>query len=371
MSLKSKPIPLTLLCLALVLLSVAPTSESAPAWSSPFAEKSAATSLSPSVLKSPRQQSDFPLPTITEARLPAPEMLSIPPVFQETPVWCWLAVGEMVHRYYGLPTLNPAGDFQCGLVATLAGPNSPCWTNCGNCIGSAGNYGPVNQVVADMVRRYPEVLRNMNRYDGPTLTVQWRYSALSDNEITNEIDAERPVIAGISPSGYPQNVQSEHVALVIGYEATDEGMNVIVNDPFPFNRPPFNQRTNPYTAQGGQSLGNGRYSIAAARFRQGLVWRETFYNIGKGDTPAQVSNVLRCVFQQEPAITYFVRSDNQIVGVLPNGQQRVVGRRIPPTVPGFAWMYATPVIAYGVDAQGAIWNRAPNGMTFQIGYCGS
>lgn len=299
------------------------------------------------------------------------EVLPIPPVYQQTPVWCWLAVGEMVHRYYGLPTLNPTGNYQCGLVATLAGPNSPCWNNCGNCIGAAGNYGPVNVVVADMVRRYPEVLRSLNRYDGPTLTVQWEYSALSDDRITNEIDAGRPIIAGISPSGYPQNVQSEHVALVIGYEPTDGGLNLIVNDPFPFDRPPFNQRSNPYAAQGGQLLGAGRYTISAERFRSGLVWRESFSNISRGPTPPRASNLFRCVFQQEPGLNYFVRSDNQIIVALPNGGQRVVGRRIPPTVPGFAWMYSTPVITYGVDAQGAVWNRLPNGAPVQIGFCGS
>jgi hypothetical protein len=306
---------------------------------------------------------------VSSSSAPVAETLKIPPVYQQTPVWCWLAVGEMVHRYFGVPTLNPVGNYQCGLVATLAGQNSPCWANCGNCVGAAGNYGPVNQVVQDMVRRYPEMLRNLNRYDGPAITVQWKYSALSDNEIENEIDAERPIIAGISPSGYPQNVQSEHVALVIGYESTDDGMNVIVNDPFPFDRAPFNQHANPYSAQGGESLGGGRYSISAARFRQGLVWRETFYNIGRGETPPQVSNVARCVFPQEPGINYFVRSNNQIIGVSQTGEQRVAGQRTPPTVPGFVWMYATPVVTYGVDVQGVIWSRAPNGMPFQIGYC--
>jgi hypothetical protein len=301
----------------------------------------------------------------------ASSTLQIPPVYQKTPVWCWLAVGEMVHKYFGLPTLNPSGDYQCGLVATLAGPNSACWGNCGNCVGAAGNYGPVNAVVADMIRRYPEMLRSLNRYDGPTLTVQWRYSALNNQEIVNEIDARRPVILGISPSGYPQNVQSEHVALLIGYEATNAGMNVIVNDPFPFDRVPFNQHPNPYLAQGGQSLGGGRYSIEVQRLRQGLVWRETFFSIGPGATPPQVSNLFRCNFAREPSVNYFVRTDNQIVVVFPNGGQRVVGRRIAPTVSGFSWMYSTPVITYGVDRQGAVWSRGPMGQPFQVGYCGS
>ena len=309
-------------------------------------------------------------PTFFATSTPFDERLSIPSVYQETPVWCWLAVGEMVHRYFDVPTLNPAGDYQCGLVATLAGPRSPCWNNCGNCIGAAGNYGPVNQVIIDMVRRYPEVLRSLNRYDGPKITVEWRYSALSDREIRSEIDSGHPIIVGISPSGYPQAAPSEHVALVIGYEDVASGMNLIVNDPFPFNVYPFNQRRNPYLAFGGESLGRGRYSINTGSFRQGLVWRETFFNIGKGATPPQPASRLRCYFPQEPNLSYFVRDDNQIVVVLPNGMERVVGQRIAPTVPGFAWMYATPVVTYGVDAQGTIWSRAPNGAPFQVGYCG-
>ena len=310
-------------------------------------------------------------------RTPSPETaadptavaLPIAAVYQQTPVWCWLAVGEMVHRYYDIPTLNPVGNYQCGLIATLAGPNTPCWQNCGACIAAAGNYGPVNQVVLDMLRRYPEVVRSVNRYNGPSLNAEWRYSALSDVEIKNEIDGGRPVIAGISPSGYPQNVQSEHVALVIGYEQTNTGFNLIVNDPFPFSVTPFNQRPDPYLAQGGQPSGTGQYVINAQRFTQGLVWRESFYNISRGAAPAQEQNAFRCVFQAEPGLNYFVRSNNQIVVALPNGEQRVVGQRTPPTFAGFAWMYSTAMITYGVDAAGRVWNRGPAG-PFQVGFCG-
>src|SRR5689334_6854940 len=49
----------------------------------------------------------------------SPPQLVVAPVQQETEVWCWLAVGEMVFRYYGLPSVNGFGDYQCGIVGAL------------------------------------------------------------------------------------------------------------------------------------------------------------------------------------------------------------------------------------------------------------
>ena len=297
------------------------------------------------------------------------ETLDISPVRQETPVWCWLAAGEMVHRHYGIPTLNPTGDYQCGLVATLAGPNTPCWNNCGNCVAAAGQFGLVNTIVADMVKRYPEVLRSMGRYQGPGLDVKWKYAALSDTDIRSEIDGGNPIIAGISPSGFPTNAQAEHIALVIGYEVVPGGMLVIVNDPFPFHLAAFGQHPDPYLAAGGRLEQPGRYSIDSRAFIQRLVWRESWYGIRTVDVPTPPPFAFRCAFQSEPGISYFVTGDNNIVGVLPNGAQRVVGSRISPTVPGFAWMYSTPVITYGVDPAGRVWSRTPQGQPFQVGMC--
>lgn len=58
------------------------------------------------------------------------KVLPVPPRYQETPVWCWVAVGEMVFRYYGIPNMNGPGNYQCGVIGALAGPYSPCWGNC-------------------------------------------------------------------------------------------------------------------------------------------------------------------------------------------------------------------------------------------------
>jgi hypothetical protein len=76
----------------------------------------------------------------------------------------------------------------------------------------------------------------------------------------------------------------------------------------------------------------------------------------------------RCVFPGEPNVAYYVTSTNDIVGIPPNGQVTLVGKKIPPTAPGFAWMYQTAYVTYGVDFTGRIFNRAPNGMPFQIGH---
>ncbi|MEW9898120.1 hypothetical protein ABWL39_05765 [Chitinivorax sp. PXF-14] len=83
--------------------------------------------------------------------------------------------------------------------------------------------------------------------------------------------------------------------------------------------------------------------------------------------PARPRYVMRAVFYGDPA-NYFVTENDDIVGVDPSGIMLSVGRRTPPTVIGFAWMYQTPYITYGVDPQGRIWNRLPNGQPVQIGY---
>ena len=83
--------------------------------------------------------------------------------------------------------------------------------------------------------------------------------------------------------------------------------------------------------------------------------------------PSTPQYVARCVFINDP-VAYFVTSRDDIVGVLQNGQVILVGKRIAPIYPGFAWMYQTAYVTYGVGANGVIYSRTPNGMPFQVGY---
>lgn len=83
--------------------------------------------------------------------------------------------------------------------------------------------------------------------------------------------------------------------------------------------------------------------------------------------PSSPTYVSRCVFSGDPAAYYLTTTDD-IIGISPQGQVLLVGKRIPPTMQGFVWMYQTAYITYGVDANGRIWSRHPNGVPFQVGY---
>lgn len=196
----------------------------------------------------------------------AREVLDIDPVYQATPVWCWAAVGEMVFRYYGVRTINPAGHYQCGIVALL---HPACDANCLNCVVPAGSLTTMN----NMLTRYPPVAGQRTNTNA-RISTRTRSQSLTLAAVRAEIDAGRPIVAGISPSGYTNfsNV-SEHVALIVGYEDDD----LIVNDPFPFT-----DRfivANPYLSGGGTSVAPGQYRIPYARFVSRLRWRETIYRI--------------------------------------------------------------------------------------------
>lgn len=195
----------------------------------------------------------------------ASEDLLIDPVYQQTPVWCWAAVGEMVFRHYGVANINPFGNFQCGIIALL---HPVCNQNCGNCIVPAGSLETMNNMLTQYPRFASRVTDTSTR-----ITTRTRSSRLPLDDVRREIDAGRPIVAGISPSGYRISAVSEHVALIVGYEDDD----LIVNDPFPFGTNAF--AGNPYEAAGGEEILQGQYRIPYRGFVQRLQWRETIYGI--------------------------------------------------------------------------------------------
>lgn len=76
----------------------------------------------------------------------------------------------------------------------------------------------------------------------------------------------------------------------------------------------------------------------------------------------------KCLFNGNPN-PYYVASNDHIIGVNQFGQAVIVGRKIPPTYPGFAWMFQISTTgAYGVDSNGIIWDVYPNGAPFRVGY---
>jgi hypothetical protein len=122
----------------------------------------------------------------------------------------------------------------------------------------------------NMIRQYPAF---SGKVTGTTtrLTTLARTTSITLSQVKREIDNGRPVVAGISPSGYSVNGVSQHVALIVGYDGSD----LIVNDPFPFAL----AGGDPYIAAGATAIEPGQYSIAYRSFVNHLRWRETIYGI--------------------------------------------------------------------------------------------
>jgi hypothetical protein len=198
------------------------------------------------------------------------ETLSIRPVMQETPQWCWLAVGQMIFEHFNIPAVNP--DYQCGVVAfwgARPGPygwQGPCMSNCRACPLPARSFNTIQA----MLNQYPRLAG-----DQP-LRFTSSYSPIETDTIKEEIDADRPILIGITPSGARLPI-SQHVALLIGYEEDEDQFFVIVNDPFPYRF----YNVNPFASLGGEMLEPGQYKIKYQTLRGPLRWRETIYGFHK------------------------------------------------------------------------------------------
>jgi hypothetical protein len=200
-------------------------------------------------------------------------VLPIAPVVQQTQVWCWVAVGEMIFRYLGIPNVNPAGVYQCGIIGALAadqyGMSHPCTFDCTQCVVTAGT----EVWVRAMLERYPVVVQTLG-LRAPALASQHEPTALQADMLAAEIDGGYPVVAGISPYGSSGGV-SAHVALIVGYERDAGGGLVLkVNDPYPFDM----MGANPYVTAGGRrdEFGAGSYWIGYETFVTRLQWAESF-----------------------------------------------------------------------------------------------
>lgn len=199
------------------------------------------------------------------------DTLDIEPIQQHMPNWCWAAVSEMVFRYYGIVAINPI-DYQCGIVA-LSYPI--CNMNCFICNISAPNIG----VLQNVLNNYPRVAHNLNGGFGANISVTTNLSPLTRTGVRSEIDAGRPIIAGISPSGFSIGGQPQHATLIVGYEGDDSDLQLIVNDPFPYDLSQFSAYTNPYISHGADLVSLGQYRIAYAVFRDALLWTQSIAQI--------------------------------------------------------------------------------------------
>jgi hypothetical protein len=208
--------------------------------------------------------------------------LHILPVFQERPSWCWAAVGEMVFKYYYVPATHQT-DYQCGIVQ---GRNlCTGMPNCVECDLQAGN----EPTVIKMLQQYPLMATRGGATGAIALTVRSKADSLSESEVKEELNEGRPIIVGVSPSGFKIDGISQHMALIIGYDDSSGKLMLTVNDPFPFEDDRFLWIGNPYQPNMDMSGENdGQYEVSFERFRSKIKWNQTTYRItctGKGCPP--------------------------------------------------------------------------------------
>jgi hypothetical protein len=208
--------------------------------------------------------------------------LHIPPVYQERPSWSWAAVGEMVFKYYYVPAAHRT-DYQCGIAqGQKLCSGTP---NCLECDLPAGD----EVTMVRMLEQYPVMAKLGGTAGDIALTVQSKAGSLSELEVKKEIDEGRPIITGVSPSGFKIDGISQHMALIVGYDDSSGALMLTVNDPFPFEDDRFLWISNPYQPNMDMSGENtGQYEISFERFRSKIKWKQTMYRItctGKGCPP--------------------------------------------------------------------------------------
>lgn len=225
----------------------------------------------------PLALSGCPIPCDNCNRIVPPEpsgsaSLGLAPIAQQTPVWCWATSAEMVFRYYQMPTLN-ASNYQCGIVAAYFG--GACLANCGLCVTG---IGPMSNMYT-LINGYGPFARQ-NGIPSPTLSSQLIFRQLSIAEVATEIDAGRPIVAGISASSafrYPDI--SEHIVVIVGYDLTGAQPALFVNDPYPYDLPQFLSQGNPYIRLGATRVSPGRYRVLWETFVGPMAWANSIYHI--------------------------------------------------------------------------------------------
>jgi hypothetical protein len=184
----------------------------------------------------------------------------------------------MILRYHGLPNLNPAGNYQCGIVGgyyfLLGGALHPCAGNCFLCVTPASSLFEIQRIIDGYGN-----LAQQAGIPSRILTSRARFGQLPLTDLARELDAGRPVLAGVSFPGQPTLPGiSGHAVVISGYSARTPIPTVTIRDPYPYELYiPANQ--NPYLLSGATYLGPGSYRVQLPTLSTSILWGNTLYEI--------------------------------------------------------------------------------------------
>lgn len=201
-------------------------------------------------------------------------LLPIPPVKQQLPNWCWVTCIEMVSKQFNYPNQNPFGNYQCGIIGTLAQEGlipQACANNCLICDGGSGtirNGRGSNENMMIGFNTYSNYCRRNQRLNS-YYEAAIRFNQLRDNEIIANLSNGLPIICAVNPSRrLPSSpINSEHGVVIIGYRRIFNNSNLIINDPFEYQR-----ELNPYLLSGCRILAPYQYLVPISTFRNNLRW---------------------------------------------------------------------------------------------------
>jgi hypothetical protein len=214
------------------------------------------------------------------------KVLDIPPLFQRNSMWCWLTVGEMIFKYHKVPAYDPwksAGLkappladtdklYQWGVLSVV---HPACWLFPDVCAAVGGGSW---ENLQKMLRDFPPRAGQQNNQKIGPIGCDQKGGCLTAAQIKTEIDAGRPIIAGITPGGNPNAPPPvpAHVALIIGYIDKGNDIDLIVNDPWPYQ---LLKQDAPYTLFGGSQNCDANYTIDRSTFCTKAVWNGSLINI--------------------------------------------------------------------------------------------
>ena len=115
--------------------------------------------------------------------------------------------------------------------------------------------------MVNMLEQYPVMATLGGTAGDIALTAQSKSGTLSEAEVKNELDQGRPIIVGVSPSGFKVDRISQHMALIVGYDDSSGDLMLTVNDPFPFEDDRFLWIGNPYQRTRASGGSDGQYEI--------------------------------------------------------------------------------------------------------------